>query len=89
MGGGERIANLYSPAKKLKFTKELSSGESGSGYLAGPNGETADYLGRNNRLGGTRIVFKSWEVGKYSEEHICWIEIEIAVILPHLTVKVS
>ena len=37
VGGGERIANLYSPAKKLKFTKELSSGESGSGYLAGPD----------------------------------------------------
>ena len=64
VGGGELIGNIYSPAKKLKFTEELSSEESGSSYLTGPNGETEDYLGRNNRLDGTRIVFKSWEVGK-------------------------
>ena len=48
--------------------------------MTGPNGKTADYLGRNNRLCGTRSVLKSWEVEKYSEEHICWIDKEIAVI---------
>ena len=53
MGGGELIGNIYSPAKKLtlKFTEELSSEESGSIYLTGPDGKTEDYLGRNNRLG--------------------------------------
>ena len=64
MGGGELISNIYSPAKKLKFTEDLSSEESGSDYLMGPNTETADYLGRNNRFGGTGNEFKSWEVEK-------------------------
>ena len=58
MGGEERIGahKLSSPAKKLKFTKELSSGESGSGYLTGPDGETADYLDRNNKRGGNYAI---------------------------------
>ena len=64
VGGGELIGNIYSPAKKLKFTEDLSSEESGSGYLMGLNSKTANYLGRNNRLGGTKNEFKSWEVGK-------------------------
>ena len=63
MGGGELIGKIYSPAKKLKFTKDLSSEESGSGYLMGLS-ETADYLGRNNRLGKTGNELKSWEVEK-------------------------
>jgi hypothetical protein len=64
VGGGGLIGNIYSPAKKLKFTEDLSSEESGSGNLTGPLSETANNLHRNNRLGGTKNIFKSWEVGK-------------------------
>ena len=54
VGGGELIGahELYSPAKRLKLTKQLSFWESGSSYLEGPDSKMADYLGGNNRLGG-------------------------------------
>jgi hypothetical protein len=56
VGGGELIGahELYSPAKRLKLTKQLSFWESGSSYLEGPDSKMADYLGGNNRLGGNK-----------------------------------
>jgi hypothetical protein len=46
VGGGEHIGahEVFSPAKRLKFSKELSFWESGSGYLVGPDGKMADYI---------------------------------------------
>ena len=54
MGGGELIGahELYSPAKRLKLTKQLSfwREKSGIGYLVGPDSQVADNLGRTTDL---------------------------------------